>query len=106
MDPWTKYLVQETSGTENISHASRIGRHIIFSEDTRNLASQRQLVSIDFKRPDFPITFVIVPSWPVEPWRGLVQTVRAHFCVSHPCWGRESRLWVHKESIAQNILRK
>ena len=120
--PWTKYLVVETSGTERVCHASSIRRHIILCEDSRNLASERQLVCIDYKRPDFPITFVTVPSWPlegdmvlvkgddVEPWRALVQTVsertrtvRAHFYVPHPCWERESRLWVREGSVPQNI---
>lgn len=64
--PWTKYLVVETSGTERVCHASSIIRHIILCEDSRNLASERQLVCIDYKRPDFPITFVTVPSWPLE----------------------------------------
>ena len=53
---------------------------------------------------------VLVKGDDVEPWRALVQTVsertrtvRAHFYVPHPRWGRESRLWVRKGSIPQNI---
>ena len=46
--PWTKYLVVETSGTERVCHASSIRRHIIFCEDSRNLASQRRLVCIHY----------------------------------------------------------
>ena len=51
--PWTKYLVVETSGPERICHASSIRRHIILYEDSRNLARQRQLVCIDYKRLTF-----------------------------------------------------
>ena len=75
-----------------------------------------------FFRPDFPITSVSVPYWPVEgdmvlvkgdelePWRALVQaisartrTVKATFYIPHPRWGRDSGLWVREGTVSQNI---
>ena len=102
---WSKHLVVQLSGTERVCHATNIRSHVIVFED-----GTRNLVCTDYHRPDFPITSVTVPSWPiegdmvlvkgddVEPWRALVQTVRSRamtikalFYVPHPRWGKESK---------------
>ena len=122
---FSKYLVLEPSGTELVGHVASIKRPVMLCEDNLNLRSPNHLVCIDYSRPDFPITSVSVPYWPVqgdmvlikgdelEPWRALVQTinqrartVKALFYVPHPRWGRDSSLWVREGSVSQTNLRK
>lgn len=87
-----------------------------------NLTDPSFCVCIDYQRPHFPITDVIVPSYPEvgdmllvkgddpEPWRALALTVQqrnnviqVHFYVPHPRWGRQSGCWVREGTRSQQV---
>ena len=74
----SKHLVVQLSGTERVCHAINIRRHVILFED-----GPRNLICINYHRPDFPITSVTVPSWPIEGDMVLVKGEKNHFRLHH-----------------------
>ena len=90
--------------------------------DPDNLSDPNMYILVDFQRPHFPLTSVVVPCYPEvgdmllikgddpEPWRGLTlavhmrnKTVQVQFFVPHPRWGRQLGLWVREGTRPQQV---
>ena len=119
---WGKGALVRPSGVEFTVPSSSIKRKVMLFPDPGNLLDPSTYISIDYQRPNFPVTSVIVPIYPEvadmilvkgddpEPWRALVlnvqmriRTVQVHFYVPHPRWGRQSGLWVREGTRSQPV---
>ena len=119
---WGKGALVRPSGVEFTVPSLSIKRKVMLFPDPGNLLDPSTYISIDYQRPNFPVTSVIVPIYPEvadmilvkgddpEPWRALVlnvqmriRTVQVHFYVPHPRWGRQSGLWVREGTHSQPV---
>lgn len=119
---WGKGALLSPSATEIILLSSSIQRKVMLFPDPDNLSDPNMYILVDFQRPHFPLTSVVVPCYPEvgdmllikgddpEPWRGLAlaihmrnKTVQVQFFVPHPRWGRQSGLWVREGTRPQQV---
>ena len=115
----TKLLVR---GSEVTLPSSCIQRKVMLYPEPDNLTDPSFYVCIDYQRPHFPVSSVIVPVYPEvgdmilvkgddpEPWRALVlsvqqrnNAVQVHFYVPHQRWGRQLGLWVRAGTRSQVV---
>ena len=119
---WSKGALLRPTGSEITLPSSCIQRKVMLYPESDNLTDPSFYVCIDYERPHFPVSSVIVPVYPEvgdmilvkgddpEPWRALVlsvqqrnNAVQVHFHVPHPRWGRQSGLWVREGTWSQVV---
>ena len=100
---WSKGAMLRLTGSEVTLPSSCIQHKVMLYPEPDNLTDPSFYVCIDYQRPHFPVSSVIVPVYPEvgdmilvkgddpEPWRALVLSVQqrnnalqVHFYVPHP----------------------
>ena len=119
---WSKGALLRLTGSEVTLPSSCIQRKVMLYPEPDNLTDPSFYVCIDYQRPHFPVSSVIVPVYPEvgdmilvkgddpEPWRALVlsvqqrnNAVQVHFYVPHQRWGRQLGLWVRAGTRSQVV---
>ena len=119
---WGKHALLRPAGVQITVPSSCIQRKVMLYPEPANLSDPSFFVCIDYQRPEFPVTNVIVPSYPEvgdmllvkgddpEPWRALAlnvqqrnKVVQVQFYVPHPRWGRQSGCWVREGTRSQQV---